>query len=150
MDDAYTIQLKEETFSKRTIPVLYVTFNKISSLLDISGVMFDINQITDDIKTDYISVTDFSKFKLGDFFAKLLRGGLEKSFKDLTKTKKAAKLSVVILNQKEESAEKLKKRLEEIDDSSPDSKYNYIFVNSSVEVNTVIDSYLNNKGGTDK
>ncbi|MBD3280081.1 hypothetical protein GF389_00970 [Candidatus Dojkabacteria bacterium] len=94
-----------------------------------------ISEMTETISEKYISITDFTDLKIGDFLESIILIGMEKVYNKILSVPKKSEYSFVIFPSSNKKSNLLKKSLEDINEEGKKSnKYNYIFVSSMDEV----------------
>lgn len=131
----YMINLKEVTLDQGPekgmvkYPLLEVEISGSPNIGKVSEIMKEIQSVTSDITEEYISVTDFRRLDISNFFRKILFSGMEVAYKYLLSVDNPAVLSFVVLPAGQQMSTAMKEKLETINSAEEHpQKYNYVFV----------------------
>lgn len=134
----YTLKMETIRILEQDYPILYVSIFDTPSLTEIVSLMKEINKQTSDIKEKYISVTDVSRMRIGDFLMSIIMYGMKSKYKSVVSVKNPAAVSFVIVGSSKQEEALIKDTLKSINEiNSEDSKeykYNYVFIKDKEEI----------------
>lgn len=117
-----------------------VRISGIPGIGEIRKLMNEIDEITKNLKEDYVAITDLRGLKIAKFLQMIILYGMEKTYKSILSVSNPAKLSFVIIPHEQKESKLLQKSLEEINEneSDEDYKYEYIFTSSPEEAKDMV------------
>lgn len=137
------VSLSEIKIKDKDLFLMNVIISSQPSLKDVLGLMDKINKIADEIKGDYISVTDLSNLSTNSFLGSLIIYGMEHTYKSFLAVRHKALISFVLLGNDLKSNQKIVNSLKTIDNTDKDKyTYRYFFIKDINQVKTIAESLL--------